>query len=210
MGAQFYRTNGTAMNKSNWMRQAHRWLAIAFTLLVIGNFVAWIDGPPPQWLTYAPLAPLLLMMLTGLALLVQHYAAAARVAPRSMQRERHMTDPVDAIIDRYADWRGDTLSRVRQLIRRSDAQIVEEVKWRKASNPLGVPTWSNRGILCTGEVYKDKVKLTFFKGASLKDEHGLFNTAPSGTRRAIDLREGDELNQQGLEALLREAIAANG
>ena len=108
------------------------------------------------------------------------------------------------------DWRGDTLSRLRALIKQADPDVVEEVKWRKPSNPGGVPTWSHDGIICTGETYKDRVKLTFAKGASLKDPSGLFNSSLEGnTRRAIDFHEGDEIDEKAFTALIRAAVALN-
>jgi hypothetical protein len=102
------------------------------------------------------------------------------------------------------------LAAVRRLIKEADPQVVEEVKWRKPINPMGVPTWSHDGIICTGETYKDKVKLTFAKGASLADPSGLFNSSLDGnTRRAIDIREGDEIYESALKALIRAAVALN-
>ena len=116
--------------------------------------------------------------------------------------------PVDAKIASLADWRGAVLARVRRLIREADPDVVEEVKWRKPSNPGGVPTWSHAGIICTGETYRDKVKLTFAKGASLEDPAGLFNASlDAGTRRAIDIREGDEIDASAFKALIGEAVA---
>jgi len=101
-------------------------------------------------------------------------------------------------------------SRIRKSIKKSDPQVVEEVKWRKPSNPSGVPVWSHSGILCTGETYKDKVKLTFANGAALDDPSHLFNASlDGGTRRAIDFHENDELDEEGLTALIREAVALN-
>ncbi len=109
-----------------------------------------------------------------------------------------------------ADWRGETLARVRALIKQADPGAVEEAKWKKPTNPAGVPTWSNGGIICTGETYKDKVKLTFARGAALKDPAKLFNAGfDGGTRRAIDIREGDGLNEKALKALIRDAVALN-
>jgi hypothetical protein len=117
---------------------------------------------------------------------------------------------IDAKIAGLGDWRGEALARVRQLIREADPDVVEEVKWRKPSNPSGVPTWSHGGILCTGETYKDKVKLTFARGASLDDPSGLFNASlDAGTRRAIDIREGDGIDGEAFKALIREAVVAN-
>lgn len=117
---------------------------------------------------------------------------------------------IDAKIEQLGDWRGDLLARIRKSIKKSDPQVVEEVKWRKPSNPSGVPVWSHSGILCTGETYKDKVKLTFANGAALDDPSHLFNASlDGGTRRAIDFHENDELDEEGLTALIREAVALN-
>jgi hypothetical protein len=117
---------------------------------------------------------------------------------------------IDARVAALSDWRGETLARVRKLIREADAHVVEEVKWRKPSNPMGVPVWELKGIICTGETYKDKVKLTFAKGATLKDPAGLFNSSLDGNvRRAIDIREGDKINERAFKALIRAAIALN-
>jgi len=118
---------------------------------------------------------------------------------------------IDAKIAALGDWRGAMLAGVRSLIKRADPEIVEEVKWRKPSNAMsGVPTWSHAGIICTGETYKDKVKLTFAKGASLEDPSGLFNSSLDGnTRRAIDFREGDTINEKALESLIGAAVALN-
>lgn len=117
---------------------------------------------------------------------------------------------VDAKIAAPADWRGETLARVRKLIREADPEVVEEVKWRKPSNPGGVPVWSHAGILCTGETYRDKVKLTFAHGAALPDPSGLFNASLDGnTRRAIDIREGDGIDEEAMKALVRAAAALN-
>jgi hypothetical protein len=117
---------------------------------------------------------------------------------------------IDARIAALGDWRGETLARVRALINEADPEVVEEVKWRKPSNPMGVPVWSHAGIICTGETYKDKVKLTFANGASLEDPSGLFNSSLEGnTRRAIDFHEGDEVAEEALKALVRAAVALN-
>ena len=121
-----------------------------------------------------------------------------------------LSPEVDAKIASLTDWRGAVLARIRRLIREADPDVVEEVKWRKPSNPGGVPTWSHSGILCTGETYKDKVKLTFARGASLEDATVLFNASlDAGTRRAIDIREGDEVDAHAFKALVNEAVAAN-
>jgi hypothetical protein len=118
---------------------------------------------------------------------------------------------IDATIAALSDWRGETLARVRTLIREADPEMVEEVKWRKPSNAmLGVPVWSHAGIVCTGETYKAVVKLTFAKGASLKDPSGLFNASLEGNaRRAIDIHEGDKIDEKALKALIRAAVALN-
>ena len=117
---------------------------------------------------------------------------------------------IDARIAELGDWRGATLARVRALIKQADPDVVEEVKWRKPSNPLGVPVWEHDGIICTGETYRSVVKLTFAKGASLEDPSGLFNASLEGTtRRAIDLHEGDHIDEDALKALVRAAVALN-
>ena len=117
---------------------------------------------------------------------------------------------IDAKIEELGGWRGKTFARVRTLILAADPDVVEEVKWRKPGNPSGVPVWSHAGILCTGETYKDKVKLTFAKGASLDDPSRLFNSSLDGnTRRAIDICEGDEIDGKALQALVRAAVALN-
>jgi hypothetical protein len=109
-----------------------------------------------------------------------------------------------------ADWRSNMLARIRTLIREADPEAVEEVKWRKPSDPAGVPVWSRDGIICTGETYKNAVKMTFAKGAALADPSGLFNSSLEGnTRRAIDFHEGDKINEKALKALIRAAVALN-
>jgi hypothetical protein len=121
-------------------------------------------------------------------------------------------DASQRITDRIAElsgWRGDALARVRKLIKAADPQVVEEWKWQKATSP-GVPVWSHDGGICTGESYKEVVKLTFFKGASLADPGHLFNSSLDGAvRRAIDIRHGDKLNEAAFKALIRAAIALN-
>lgn len=118
---------------------------------------------------------------------------------------------IDARIKKLGDWRGETLARVRALIKQADPGVVEEVKWRKPSNGmLGVPVWEHDGIICTGETYKAAVKLTFARGAALKDPSGLFNASLEGNvRRAIDIHEGDRIDERALKALIREAAALN-
>ena len=116
---------------------------------------------------------------------------------------------IDARIEELGDWRGETLARLRELIKQADPDVVEEWKWQKATNP-GVPVWSHDGIICTGETYKSVVKLTFFKGASLDDPVGLFNSSLEGnTRRAIDVHEGEEIDEQAFVALIRAAVSLN-
>jgi len=117
---------------------------------------------------------------------------------------------IDKRIADLGDWRGKTLGRIRTLIKQADPKVVEEVKWRKPSSPGGVPVWSHDGMICTGETYKNHVKLTFAKGAQLKDPKRLFNSGlDGGTRRAIDLKEGDEIDETAFKALIREAVALN-
>ena len=117
---------------------------------------------------------------------------------------------IDARIAGLGDWRGVVLARVRALIREADPEGVEDVKWRKPSNPHGVAVWEHGGMVCTGEVYKTYVKLTFARGAALDDPAGLFNAGFGGnTRRAIDLHEGAKINETAFKALVREAVALN-
>lgn len=118
---------------------------------------------------------------------------------------------IDTRIANLGDWRGAALAHLRALIREAEPEVVETVKWAKPSNPLGVPVWEYRGILCTGESYNDKVKLTFANGAALDDPAGLFNASLDGnTRRAIDLFEGDAIDAAAFKALVCEAVALNG
>ena len=119
------------------------------------------------------------------------------------------SDEITNRIEELGDWRGETLARVRELIKEADPEVVEEWKWAKATSP-GTPVWSHDGGICTGESYKSVVKLTFFKGASLKDPAKLFNSSLEGnTRRAIDIREGEELDAGEFKALIREAVDLN-
>jgi hypothetical protein len=120
------------------------------------------------------------------------------------QRIESASKLIDARIEELGDWRGEMLSRLRALIRQADPEVVEEWKWR------GVPVWSHDGMICTGETYKSIVKMTFFKGASLKDPTHLFNSSLEGNaRRAIDFREGDDIDERALKALIRAAVALN-
>jgi hypothetical protein len=118
---------------------------------------------------------------------------------------------IDARIKKLGYWRGETLARVRSLIKQADPEVVEEVKWRKPSNAmLGVPVWEHDGIICTGETYKNAVKLTFARGAALEDPSGLFNASLEGNvRRALDIHEGDKINEKALQALVRAAVELN-
>ena len=125
---------------------------------------------------------------------------------RSTKDEKEISPSqlIDARIQELDDWRGEVLARVRDLVRQADPEVIEEWKWR------GVPVWSHAGIICTGETYKSVVKMTFAKGASLEDPSGLFNSSLEGnTRRAIDIHEGDKLNERALTALIRAAVALN-
>ena len=120
-----------------------------------------------------------------------------------------MTKPKSAS-KQISDWRSATLARVRKTMKSADPAVVENVKWKKPSNPAGVPVWEHDGLICTGETYKDKVKLTFARGAALKDPASLFNSSLDGNvRRAIDISEGDKINEKALKALVREAVALN-
>jgi hypothetical protein len=127
----------------------------------------------------------------------------------STSKDESPSEQIDARIEELSDWRGQTLSRVRALIKQADPEVVEEWKWRKATNP-GVPVWSHQGGICTGETYKSIVKLTFFKGASLEDPSGLFNSSLEGnTRRAIDFHEDDEIDEKAFVTLIRAAVDLN-
>jgi hypothetical protein len=128
------------------------------------------------------------------------------------ERARHIEESLSMTkIKEPGDWRGEMLSRIRTLIKEADPEMIEERKWRKPSNGMaGVPVWSHDGIVCTGEMYKNAVKMTFAKGASLKDPSGLFNSSLDGNaRRAIDFHEGDKLDQKALKALIKAAVALN-
>jgi hypothetical protein len=123
--------------------------------------------------------------------------------------ETSASKQIDEQIEELGDWRGQTLSKVRAIIKQADPEVVEEWKWAKATSP-GTPVWSDNGGICTGETYKNAVKLTFFKGASLKDPSGLFNASLEGkVRRAIDIKENDKINENALKKLIREAVALN-
>lgn len=127
----------------------------------------------------------------------------------STEKAESPSEQIDARIEELDDWRGQTLARIRALIKQADPEVVEEWKWRKATNP-GVPVWSHQGPICTGETYKAVVKLTFFKGAALDDPAGLFNSSLEGnTRRAIDLREEDQLDEKAFVTLIQAAVRLN-
>src|SRR3954470_23941306 len=121
------------------------------------------------------------------------------------QQDKTASQSIDERIEELGDWRGETLSKIRAWIKQADPEVVEEWKWAKATSP-GTPVWSDDGIICTGETYTDKVKLTVAKGASLPDPAGLFNSSLEGkVRRAIDIHEGDQIDEEALKALIREA-----
>ncbi len=126
------------------------------------------------------------------------------------QQGQSPSELIDARVEALGDWRGELLGRLRGLIKEADPKVVESVKWRKPSNPMGIPVWEHAGIICTGETYKDKVKLTFAKGAFLEDPAGLFNASLEGNmRRAIDLHEGEDIKAAAFKALIHAAIALN-
>ena len=125
------------------------------------------------------------------------------------QESKSPSQLIDARIKELGDWRGEMLGKLRGIIREADPEVVEEWKWAKSTSP-GTPVWSHDGIICTGETYKNVVKMTFAKGASLDDPSGLFNSSLEGnTRRAIDFRKGDEVDEEALKALIRAAVALN-
>jgi len=131
------------------------------------------------------------------------------VTKNAPQEPDSPSEQIDLRIAEFDDWRGELLARIRALIKQADPDVIEEWKWRKATNP-GVPVWSHDGIICTGETYKSVVKTTFAKGASLADPSGLFNSSLEGNvRRAIDFREGEEIDETAFKALVRSAVALN-
>src|SRR5258707_8551040 len=147
-------------------------------------------------------------MWTGISARCQEKATATMKKRKSGSKEGKGGDSpsqlIDARIKELSDWRGETLARVRILIKQADPEVVEEWKWR------GVPVWSNAGMICTGETYKNVVKMTFAKGASLEDPSGLFNSSLEGnTRRAIDFHEGEKIDEEALKALIRAAVTLN-
>jgi hypothetical protein len=130
-------------------------------------------------------------------------------AAKTASGEASPSKLIDAKIKALGDWRGETLARIRTIIKQADPDVLEEVKWRKPSNPAGVPVWEHAGIICTGETYKAVVKMTFPYGSKLADPSGLFNASLEGVRRAIDIREGDKINEKALKALIRAAVVLN-
>ncbi len=146
----------------------------------------WVRVPPPALIT-----------------------AAAADTIGTVAADRSPSKQIDARIEELGDWRGEMLGRLRALVKEADPEVVEEWKWVKATNP-GTPVWSHDGIICTGETYKETVKMTFARGAALEDPSGLFNASLGGnTRRAIDFHEGEQIDADGLKALVRAAVALN-
>ena len=132
------------------------------------------------------------------------------MAKRASTKEVTPSQLIDAKIEKLGGWRGEMLAMIRKIIKQACPDVIETVKWRKPSNPFGVPVWESDGIICTGESYKSAVKMTFAYGAKLKDPSGLFNSSLEGsTRRAIDFHEGDRIDAKALKALIREAAALN-
>jgi hypothetical protein len=130
--------------------------------------------------------------------------------PKEAAGRESSSQLIDAKIKGLVDWRGEALARLRALIREADPEVTEEVKWRKPSNPLGVPVWEHAGMICTGELYRDKVKLTFAQGAALDDPSGLFNSSLDGNvRRAIDFHQSDRIDETAFKTLVRAAVALN-
>ena len=136
---------------------------------------------------------------------------STRSAASAASATESASELIDARIEQLGDWRGEMLSRIRALIKQADPEMIEERKWKKPSNGMtGVPVWSHNGIVCTGEIYKNAVKMTFAEGASLEDPSGLFNASLDGkVRRAIDFHEGEKLDEKALKALFRAAAALN-
>jgi hypothetical protein len=142
---------------------------------------------------------------------VMKKAASTKMKSGSKERNDSPSRLIDARIEELADWRGETLARVRKIIKAADPGVVEAVKWRKPSNSMrGVPVWEHDGIICTGETYKNAVKMTFARGASLPDPTRLFNASLEGNlRRAIDIHEGDKIDEKALKTLVRAAVSLN-
>jgi len=136
-------------------------------------------------------------------------AAKSKSAAKEANGGDSSSKLIDAKIKALGDWRGEMLARIRAVIKQADPDVVEEVKWRKPSNPAGVPVWEHAGMICTGETYKAVVKMTFPNGSALADPSGLFNASLEGVRRAIDFREGDKIDEKALKALIRAAVVLN-
>ena len=133
-----------------------------------------------------------------------------KASPKPSSKGKSPSEEIDTIIREPGDWRGKKLSQLRALIKKADPAVVEEVKWKKPSNPLGVPVWSHGGIICLADTLKNAVRLTFPKGAQMKDPEGIFNTRlDSKTVRAIDFHEGDTVDDAALESLILEAVGLN-
>jgi len=128
----------------------------------------------------------------------------------TMSNTKSPSERIDDRIKELGDWRGETLGQIRALIKEADPEVVEEIKWEKPSNALsGVPVWFHSGIICTGETYKDKVKFTFAKGASIKDPTHIFNSGLDGARRVLDMFKGDTVDEEAFKELIRSAVAVN-
>jgi len=137
-------------------------------------------------------------------------AKSTKKVSKGVSSDGSASQEIDARIEEMNDWRGEMLARLRRVIKQADPGVVEEVKWRKPSNPAGVPVWSHDGMICTGETYKSAVKLTFAYGAELDDPSGLFNSSLEGNiRRAIDFHEGNKVDEKALKALVKAAVARN-
>ncbi len=137
-------------------------------------------------------------------------AIEQNTATDTMNHGKPPSRMINERIKELGDWRAETLAELRRVIHEADPDIMEECKWIKPSNPMGVPVWSHEGLICTGETYKNKVKMTFAKGAALEDPSGLFNSSLNGnTRRAIDFREDEKIDEEALKALIRAAVTLN-
>jgi hypothetical protein len=161
-----------------------------------------VADPPPRESSGAS-------KLAGRAIEVPNDVPEENMKDSDSNERESASEWIDKRIAEFADWRGETLGRMRKLIKEADRDVIEEVKWAKATNP-GTPTWSHDGIICTGETYKSVVKLTFAKGASLSDPAQLFNSSLEGnTRRAIDIHEGEKVDARAFKTLIRAAVALN-
>jgi hypothetical protein len=146
---------------------------------------------------------------TGIGLFLETKERRSIMEKSGLQKEKSPSRLIDERIKELGDWRGEMLSQLRTLIKEADPEVVEEWKWVKPTNP-GTPVWSHDGMICTGETYKNVVKMTFAKGAALEDPSGLFNSSLGGnTRRAIDFHEGERIDEEALKALIRAAVKLN-